>query len=77
MKKSWPVVAVIAGYLAIQPGIALAYIGPGLGLGAIGAVIGVIGGIFLAIFGVLYYPIKRMLKNRRKRAADPTHRIEK
>lgn len=40
----------------------LAYIGPGLGAGTIGVVIGVIGSIFLALFAVLYYPIKRALK---------------
>jgi uncharacterized membrane protein len=57
-------VAVIA--LSIQPGLALAYIGPGVGAGAIGAVIGVIGAVFLAIFAVVWYPIKRMIKSRKK-----------
>jgi len=45
---------------------AFAYIGPGMGGGFIAAVIGVIGAILLAIFGILYYPIKRMLKNKKK-----------
>lgn len=45
---------------------ASAYIGPGMGGGLIAAVLGVIGAILLAIFGILYYPIKRMLKNRKK-----------
>jgi hypothetical protein len=48
---------------------AQAYIGPGLGAGAIGAVLGVIGSIFLLIFAVIYYPIKRMLKKKRGNAA--------
>ncbi|MGI9286056.1 MAG: hypothetical protein ACR2P1_11755 [Pseudomonadales bacterium] len=39
-----------------------AYIGPGLGLGAIGVLLGVIGGVLLAIFGLFWYPIKRMFK---------------
>lgn len=43
---------------------AMAYIGPGMGAGAVAVVFGVIGSIFLAIFAVLYYPIKRMIKNR-------------
>lgn len=43
---------------------AMAYIGPGMGAGAVAVVFGVIGSIFLAIFAVLYYPIKRMLRNR-------------
>jgi hypothetical protein len=44
---------------------ASAYIGPGLGAGAIAAVFGVIGSVFLGLFAVLYYPIKRALKRRR------------
>ncbi len=43
-----------------------AYIGPGMGGGLIAAVLGVIGAILLALFGILYYPIKRMLKKRKK-----------
>ena len=43
-----------------------AYIGPGMGGGVIAGVLGVIGAVLLAIFGILYYPIKRMLKNRKK-----------
>lgn len=42
-----------------QPG--LAYVGPGLGLGAIGAIAGVVLSVLLAIFAVVWYPIKRML----------------
>ena len=45
---------------------ASAYIGPGMGGGVIAAVLGVVGSILLALFGILYYPIKRMLKNRKK-----------
>ena len=45
---------------------AFAYIGPGMGGGVIAAVLGVIGAVLLALFGILYYPIKRMLKNRKK-----------
>ena len=43
-----------------------AYIGPGMGSGVIAGVLGVIGAVLLALFGILYYPIKRMLKNRKK-----------
>ncbi len=57
--------------LLTAPGVAHAYIGPGVGAGAIGVVLGVIGAVFLAIFAVIYYPIKRALKKRRKsKAAD-------
>ena len=43
-----------------------AYLGPGMGGGIIAGVLGVIGAVLLALFGILYYPIKRMLKNRKK-----------
>jgi len=43
-----------------------AYIGPGMGGGVIAAILGIIGAVFLALFGILYYPIKRALKNRKK-----------
>ena len=45
---------------------AYAYLGPGMGGGVIAAVLGVIGAVLLALFGILYYPIKRMLKNTKK-----------
>ena len=44
-----------------------AYIGPGTSTGLIATILGIIGSIFLAIFGILYYPIKRFLKNRKKK----------
>ena len=67
-KKSFPIL-MTALVLAMQPGIAMAYIGPGVGLGAIGAVVGVIGAVFLAIFAVVWYPIKRMMKGGKKPAS--------
>ena len=58
---------------ALLPAAAQAYIGPGVGAGALGAVVGVIGAVFLAIFAVLWYPIKRMMKGKKKPAqADKT-----
>ena len=42
-----------------------AYIGPGMGGGVVAAVIGFFAAILLGIWGILYYPIKRALKNRK------------
>lgn len=42
-----------------------AYLGPGMGGGAIAAILGFLGAILLGLWGILYYPIKRALKNRR------------
>ncbi|MEM9045687.1 MAG: hypothetical protein AAGC81_13430 [Pseudomonadota bacterium] len=43
-----------------------AYIGPGVGAGAIGAFLAIIGAALLAIFALVYYPLKRLRKARRK-----------
>ena len=42
-----------------------AYIGPGMGGGVIAAIFGIIGAFFLGLWGILYYPLKRALKNKR------------
>ena len=44
-----------------------AYVGPGMAGGVIAAVFGLITAFFLALFGILYYPIKRAIQNRKKR----------
>lgn len=41
---------------------ALAYIGPGLGSGAIAAVLGVIVAIIMLVVGVVWYPLKRLYR---------------
>ena len=53
----------VASLLAPTP--AFAYIGPGLGAGAVATVLAVLGSILLGIFSVIYYPIKRMMRKRR------------
>lgn len=47
-----------------------AYMGPGMGGGIIAATLGVIVAIFAALFGVIYFPIKRFLKNRNQKKTD-------
>ncbi len=42
-----------------------AYVGPGMGLGILGALLGGIMAVLLAIGGVFWYPIKRLLKKRK------------
>ena len=43
----------------------LAYLGPGMGGGVIAAIFGIIAAFFLGLWGILYYPIKRALKNKK------------
>ena len=44
-----------------------AYIGPGMSGGLIATILGILLSILLSIFGILYYPIKRFLKNRKSK----------
>ena len=56
----------VALLLLAAPAPAFAYIGPGLGAGAVAVTLGVLGSIFTAILGVIYYPIKRVIKKLKK-----------
>ena len=42
-----------------------AYVGPGMGLGVISAVLGFLTAILLALAGMVWYPVKRMIRARR------------
>lgn len=57
-----------AALSGVVPVVAIAYVGPGAGLSAIGTVLALLGAILLAVFGFLWYPIKRLLAKRRERA---------
>lgn len=48
--------------IVLSPVYAKAYIGPGLGAGTIGMILGVLGSIFIALFAILWYPLKRLLR---------------
>ena len=52
--------------LVMTPVWAMAYIGPGLATGTIGVILGVVGSICIAVFAMLWYPIKRVLKKIKK-----------
>lgn len=49
---------------------AWAYVGPGAGLGMIGSLVAVIGAILLAILGLVLFPLRLILKRRRKSASS-------
>jgi hypothetical protein len=46
----------------LAPDAALAYVGPGAGLTAIGTVLALFAAIGLALVGFVWYPVKRLLK---------------
>jgi hypothetical protein len=61
------VLPILFSFLWIAP--AAAYVGPGLGLGAIAVVLGIVGSVLLALFAIIFYPIKRALRRKRQRDA--------
>ena len=53
-------VAIAIAVLAVSPP-AAAYVGPGAGLSALGSLFALLAAVVVAIFGFLWYPIKRLL----------------
>jgi len=43
------------------------YIGPGLGGGIITAVLGFLTSIFLALFAIIWYPVKKLIQKFKKK----------
>jgi hypothetical protein len=64
LKSSIVVIALVC--LFPQP--AMAYVGPGAGLSAIGVFLAILAGIIVAIFGFLWYPFKRLIRMLKKRS---------
>jgi len=63
----WVTGIVLAGLTYLAPSPAMAYIGPGAGLTAIGSLLALIAGILLAIVGFVWYPIRRLRRRMRAR----------
>lgn len=53
--------------MLVCPSIAFAYIGPGLGSGVIAVVLGIVAGLVMLVVGVVWYPIKRLIRRFRGR----------
>lgn len=49
---------------------AMAYVGPGAGLSAIGVFLAVVAGIIVAVFGFVWYPVKRLMRKIKKQKKD-------
>jgi len=46
------------------------YIGPGLGGGFIAAILGIIISFFLALFAILWYPVKKIITKFKKKKEE-------
>lgn len=65
---------VIVAVLLPQP--ALAYIGPGVGLGAVAVAFALVFGFGLLIVGLVWFPLKRALKRKRKTRTDGSQDVQ-
>lgn len=63
----------LAGLATSAP--ALAYVGPGAGLSVIGSILALVGALFLALVGFIWYPIKRW-RNATKARTELSERKE-
>ena len=66
MRKLTLFFALLGAALLYSASPAFAYIGPGAGLGAIVITVALAVGVVLLIVGFLWYPLKRMLKGKKK-----------
>jgi preprotein translocase subunit SecF len=58
--------ALLLVLIVIFPNYANAYIGPGLGAGTIGVILGIVGSLFIALFAIIWYPLKRLFKKKKE-----------
>ena len=54
--------------MLLMPEDAFAYIGPGVGAGAVVLTIGILLGVLLLFVGLVWYPLKRVLKGKKAKA---------
>ena len=52
-----------------------AYIGPGMSGGVIAAVVGFIAAVFLGLWAILYFPIKRAIRRRKNKNIKSQNKI--
>jgi hypothetical protein len=61
----------VAAILILSSSPALAYIGPGAGLSAIGTALALVATVCLAVVGFLWYPAKRLSRRLFRKPAPP------
>jgi hypothetical protein len=57
--------------LGLIPVSCLAYVGPGIGLGALLTAIGVALGLLLLVFASVWYPVKKLIRRVAKKKVNP------
>jgi uncharacterized oligopeptide transporter (OPT) family protein len=59
----------VAIVLSSVPTAVFAYIGPGAGLGALGALVGLLVGVVMAVAIVLYWPVRVLIRRLKRKPA--------
>lgn len=57
--------------MALAAPAAAAYIGPGAGISFVGSLLTWVIGIFIALFAILFFPVRVLIRRLRRRPADP------
>ena len=57
----------------LVPSTAEAYIGPGMGAGTIGVMLGILASIFLGLIAIVWYPLKRLFRKLFKKEKAPAN----
>ncbi len=60
-------IGALGAVLCLSATPAVAYIGPGLGMGVIATIFGSIAAFFMVLAGLVWYPFKVMLRKRREK----------
>lgn len=56
--------------------LAHAYLGPGIGGGVIAATLGIIVAIFAALFGLIWFPLKRIFKKKKEKKKNELNKVD-
>jgi preprotein translocase subunit SecF len=68
------VTVLLTFFIALSPVCGMAYIGPGLATGTLGVILGVLGSVSIAVFALLWYPLKKLFKKLKKSSGKDTIR---
>ncbi len=62
-------IAIAAGLLLTLPSYAVAYVGPGAGLGVIGSLIAVVVAVLVTVLGIVILPVRLLMRRRKGKVA--------
>ncbi len=60
--------ALISAILIFLPQTVMAYVGPGAGLSAIGAFFALVFCVIVAVFGLIWYPLKKLFRKPKQKS---------